>query len=298
MTHSETAEQLTLDETIARTQDALASRRPPRPDVLLLLATGTGLLPTRLESAGGLPLAELDGVPQAWVHHYLHWGRVAELCVWMLEDPRDEPLEQSSGAPQPAWVEAFPCWLAANAGASSLILVAAGSALEVQDRESLTPGQLALLTDHINLSGSTPLLGLGNSHLGPMFPDQTRLHDLRLRALARSAAKTLGLDAREAVAACTAGPSLDTPAERRFHARAGADVAVQGLAPPLLAAAHAGLRVLAVVVVTDAGDEPVNLSSILEVVQRTAAPLEDLLLLIARGVPEATRGHSTLEDAP
>ena len=298
MTAPETAAQMTLDETITKTQDALASRRPPQPDALLLLATGTGLLPTRLESAGGLPLAELDGVPQAWVHHYLHWGRIGELCVWMLEDTSDEPSEQSSGAPQPAWVEGFPCWLAADAGAKSLILVAAGSALGAEGREALCPGQLAFLTDHINLSGSTPLLGLGNSRLGPMFPDQTLLHDLRLRALARSAAKALGLDAREAVAACTAGPSLDTPAERRFHARAGADVAVQGLAPPLLAAAHAGLRALAVVVVTDAGDEPVNLTNILAVVQRTAAPLEDLLLRIAPGVPEATRGHSALEDAP
>lgn len=297
MTEPETATAPTLDQAVGRALDALGAHNPPAPDALFLLGTGTGVLPTRLQSAGGVPLVQVDGVPLVWRDHFLHWGRFGELTVWMLEDTTDEPAEQAAVREAPPWAVAFPCWLAAEAGASSLMITAAGSALEAEGREALAAGQIAFVSDHLNLSGTTPLFGLADSRLGPMFPDLTALHDERLRACARAMATEIGLDAREAVAACTAGPSLDTPAERRFYARAGADIAVQGLADPLLAAAHAGLGVLAVIVVTDAEEGAVDLTRILSIVQRTAPALEDLIVKIAEGMPRALkRGRDAFED--
>jgi purine-nucleoside phosphorylase len=155
----------------------------------------------------------------------------------------------------------------------------------------LEPGSLALLSDHLNLSGRTPLLGLASSGLGPLFPDVSGLHHAELRARALAICRDLGLPAREAVAACTCGPSLETPAERRFFARAGADVAVQGLEGPLLAAAHAGLATLAIVCVTDGGEGAVDLASIVAAAERMAPGLDDLLFRVAPEIARAAEGR-------
>lgn len=274
-----------LDATIAQAADELRERGVPEPDALLLLGTGKGLLPTRLDHDAGLSLGGVPGVPEPWRDTSLHAGQLNGVGVWILEDPSDEPGERG-----PSWVDAFPCWLAAAAGASTLVHTSAASALPTAPRaEPFAVGTLALASDHLNLSGTSPLIGLGESRLGPMFPDQSRLHDAALRRGALRCAERLGIAAREAVVACTAGPNLDTPAERRFYAAAGADVAVQGLATPLVAAAHAGLVALAIGIVTDAGEGPIDLARVSAAAQATAPALEDLLLAVAQDVEQSAR---------
>ena len=161
------------------------------------------------------------------------------------------------------------------------MLSAAGSSLPPcpgSHRGGPPAGTFTLVRDHINLSGSSPLIGLGESRLGPLFPDLTGLHDPLLRRQVLEAAERLGLSACEVVAACTAGPSLETPAERSWYARAGAEVSCQNLAAPLLAAAHAGLSVLAIINVIDAGERPSDLARIASAADSMAPALEDLLL--------------------
>jgi len=97
---------------------------------------------------------------------------------------------------------------------------------------------------------------------------------------------------REAVVVASPGPALETPAERHFFARAGGQVAVQGLEGPLLAAAHAGLAVLAIVCVTDRGEGEVDLGQIVAAAERLAPGLEDLLLRLS---PEIARVAVELE---
>jgi purine-nucleoside phosphorylase len=139
-------------------------------------------------------------------------------------------------------------------------------------------GTLALVTDHINLSGRSPLTGLGDSKLGPMFPDTSALHHVALRARAASILRSLGVPFAETVAACTLGPSLETAAERAFWSSTGAGVAVQNLADPLLACAHAGLAVLSIVAVTDRGETLQDMRGMIAQVEKLAPALEDLLV--------------------
>ena len=98
--------------------------------------------------------------------------------------------------------------------------------------------------------------GLSESRLGPLFPDQSRLHDSDLRARARERASQLGLELRPAIAACLIGPALATPAELRFIAGGPATVAVQDIEGPLIAAAHAGLSVLGLVALVASSARP------------------------------------------
>ena len=260
--------------------------RVQRPRALIHFTTGAGLLPARLQQGSAVLLAQADGCPPAWQASRLHHGVLRGLPAWLLEELA---VDETPPGPEPAWNSGFPAWLAAGAGASTLVHVSAGISTG-----SLAPGSMALLADHLNLSGASPLAGLGESRLGPLFPDLSRLHDRALRRGALERCARLGLAGAEAVGACTLGPALDTPAELSFYARAGADVAVQGLAGPLLAAAHAGLRVLAVVAVVARADAPSDVASLAAAANAMAPALDDLVWELAHML--ASEPSSALEE--
>ncbi len=275
-----------LDAAVFPASSVLSDRGLAQPAALILSATGLGLLPARLESRAQLALGELPGVPAQWSAAVLHAGTLNGLAVWLLED---EP--QLGGDPQaPAWARAYPVWLAAAAGASALVYSCAACALGPSEL-----GTLALARDHVNLSGGTPLQGLGVSRLGPLFPDTTRLHDAHLRQDALRACRKLGLVGSEAVFACTSAPALETPAEQRWFREAGADVSVQGLAAPLLAAAHAGLGVLAIGLVVAQSGARLDIARIAAAARALAPALDDLLWELARAAQ--ARARAELEKA-
>jgi purine nucleoside phosphorylase len=248
-------------------------------------------LPLRLARGTKTALARIAGVPEAWRAATLHAGELAGTPVWIVEDAPGSA--ETGGLPlegEPGWVRGFPCWLAGSAGASVLVHTSAGASLE----PGIEPGTLVFATDHLNLSGRSPLVGLAASRLGPLFPDLTAFHQAELRASALRLCTKLGIRAREAVLACAIGPALETPAERRFFARAGAQVSVQGLEGPLLAAAHAGLRALVIACVTDRGEEASDLSAILARAEAMAPGLDELLAALG---PEIGRAADLLESA-
>jgi purine nucleoside phosphorylase len=269
-----------LDEAVSRALVSLERRKLGAPAALYLLATGLGTLPSRLESAGRLPFSKVEGAPERWRDVVLHFGTLGGGAAWLVEHA---PADAGSG--EPGWHSAFPVWLAAAAGASTLLHATAGAAL---DPAQFPAGTLALVRDHWNASGATPLLGLGRSRLGAQFPDQTRVHDPELRRAAAEIARKLGLAAREAVAACTLGPALETPAERAWLARGGAHVSAQSLADVLVAAAHAGLGGLTIVAVVEDGGE-LDLAKIAARSRALAPALDDLLVALAGEVERRAR---------
>jgi purine-nucleoside phosphorylase len=269
----------------------LEGRRFRAPRALIALGTGTGMLPTRLRDPERVPLARVAGTPAIWRETVLHAGLLGTTPVWILEDAPGPP-DQGTSEPfgEPPWLRGFPFWFAAAAGAAVMVHVSAGAALPSGHGEEIEPGTLVLASDHLNLSGRTPLIGLGASKLGPLFPDVSRLHHAGLRARALALGARIGVPVREAVVACTLGPALETAAERTWWARAGAGVAVQNLATPLLAAAHAGLGVLAMIAVTDRGDAG-NVAEIVARAEQLAPATEDL---IERLAPDLARAADEL----
>jgi purine-nucleoside phosphorylase len=119
-------------------------------------------------------------------------------------------------------------------------------------RAELGPGDLALIADHINLTGENPLAGANDDRLGPRFPDMSAAYDAELRALARRAADELGLrPLGEGVYSWMLGPSYETPAEIRMLRTLGADLAGMSTVPEVIAANHMGARVLGISCVTN-----------------------------------------------
>jgi purine-nucleoside phosphorylase len=117
--------------------------------------------------------------------------------------------------------------------------------------KSFKAGDFMLITDHINLSGTNPLIGKNNSDFGPRFPDMSECYDPVLQQNARKAAQELGIDLKEGVYIWFMGPSYETPAEIRMARVLGADAVGMSTVPETILAVHAGLKVLAISVISN-----------------------------------------------
>ena len=116
----------------------------------------------------------------------------------------------------------------------------------------LGPGDITVITDHINLMGDNPLIGPNDDRLGVRFPDMSAPYNLDLLALAESTALELGMSLRRAVYCAVAGPTLETAAEYRFLRAIGADTVGMSIVPENIVAVHSGMKVLGLSAVTDA----------------------------------------------
>ena len=164
----------------------------------------------------------------------------------------------------------------------SLVLTNACGAIDT----SVEPGTLVAISDHLNLQGSSPLVGPNDETVGPRFPDMTNAYDAGYRAIALQAAARLGLELGEGVYAAWLGPAFETPAEIRMMRALGADLVGMSTVPEVLAARHMGIRCLALSCVTNAAagvrPEPIDHERVLEVGARAAG---DLVALLREVVP-------------
>ena len=142
---------------------------------------------------------------------------------------------------------ALPARALRSAGVETLVLTNAAGGL----REDLMPGRLMLITDHINWSGMSPLIGPNNDAIGPRFLDMSAAYDPDLRAALQRSADKAGIDLAEGVYLWVPGPNFETPAEIRAFRILGADAVGMSTVPEMLAARHCGLRVAAVSGITN-----------------------------------------------
>lgn len=132
-------------------------------------------------------------------------------------------------------------------GVGTLVVTNAAGAINT----SFRPGMLVLVSDHVNLLGTSPLVGENDDALGPRFPDMSDAYDPGLRQTARETAERLGIEVEEGVYAAWLGPQFETPAEIRFLRAIGGDLAGMSTVPEVIAARHMGIRCLGVSVVTN-----------------------------------------------
>jgi purine-nucleoside phosphorylase len=131
-------------------------------------------------------------------------------------------------------------------GCELLVLTAGAASLSQQ----IDPGAIAVVEDHLNVSGIHPLLGPNDDQFGPRFPDMSEPYGREWIEIARDVAMRAGIPCVPGVFAAMAGPSMPTRAEYRFLRQAGADLVGMSLVPEAIAAVHAGFQVLALVGVT------------------------------------------------
>jgi len=244
------------------------------PFVGVILGSGLGGLADEVDDAIEIAYAEIPGWPASTaVGHagMLVLGSLAGMPVALMRGRAH--LYEGIGAERVV----FGVRVLGRLGIRSLVVTNAAGAINT----SFGPGQLVLVTDHLNFQGTSPLVGQNDDALGPRFVDMGDAYDPELRAAARAAAQRLGLELAEGVYAAWLGPQFETPAEIRFLRMAGADLVGMSTAPEVIAARHRGIRCLAVSVVTNmaAGvlDEKIDHEAVLEVGARSAGALTSLL---------------------
>ena len=171
----------------------------------------------------------------------------------------------------------FPIRVLQRLGVGTLILTAATGGI----RTDLQPGNLVVLSDHLNLIGANPLRGLNDSRLGTRFPDMTEVYSARLRAMAIEEGVRRGIDLIPGVYAGLPGPSYETPAEIRMLRTMGADVVGMSTVPEAIVARHAGMDVLAIALVSNAAagvlGTPITHEEVLEAGRQAAPRLAELI---------------------
>jgi purine-nucleoside phosphorylase len=145
-------------------------------------------------------------------------------------------------------------------------------------------GDIMCITDHINLLGTTPLIGKNHDELGPRFVDMIEPYDQSLIDITTHSALKNGIQLRQGVYACMAGPCLETRAEYRMLKILGADVIGMSTVPEVIAATHAGLKTLGLSVITDQclpdALKPINIPDII----KHATTAEPKLIILLKDV--------------
>ena len=252
----------------------IADRAGGRLDLAIVLGSGLGDSTGFMDVRERIPYADIPGFCRPTTAGHageLLTGSAAGLCIAAMRGRFHlyEGHELSDVV--------LPVRALIRAGAGTVLLTNAAGGINT----GFAPGDLMLISDHINLTGRNPLIGANDDSLGPRFPDMTSVYDPALRRGAQEAAQRLGISLREGVYAWLTGPSYETPAEIRALRALGADAVGMSTVPEAIAARHMGARVLGVSCITNMASgvtgRPLSHAEVTEVGRRAAA---DFLRLI------------------
>ncbi len=222
----------------------LSKRGGITPRIAIVLGSGLGAVADRIENPITTPYAEIPHFPRSTVEGHsgrLITGTLAGVPVAVMQG-RVHGYEGYT----PDEVT-FPMRVLGRLGIEPVIVTNAAGGI----RATFEQGQLVLISDHINFTGSNPLIGKNDARLGARFFDMTEAYSSRLRDLAKTTAERAGFTMPEGVYICVTGPSYETPAEIRAFRTMGADLVGMSTVHEVIVARHMGMEVLGISCVTN-----------------------------------------------
>jgi len=266
-----------LKQQIAQSVQSIRTKTGFRPELGIILGTGLGKLAQDVKVGAVIPYEDIANFPVPTVESHrgrLIFGSLSGRPVVVMQGR----FHYYEGY-EPQQIT-LPVRVMKELGVSTLIVSNASGSVNPQ----LCAGEVAVIADHINLTGLNPLRGPNDDSLGPRFPHMADCYDPALLNLAMDVALRLGIRLYPAVYAWVTGPNLETAAEYRYIRAIGADLVGMSTVPEVIVARHAGLRVLGFSVITDMGlpdaMKPVDLPEVL----RMAAKAEPNLTAIVSEV--------------
>ncbi len=255
----------------------IESRAAVWPSIAVALGSGLGAFADELNGRTEIRYSDIPGWPVSTAAGHagkLILGRLGDLSVAVMSG-RAHLYEGNT-----PWQSTFGVRVLRKLGARSIVLTNAAGGINL----ALQRGALVLISDHINLQGSNPLVGPNDDSLGPRFPDMSDAYSREFREIAKRVAAKLGIAVAEGVYAAMLGPSYETPAEIRFLRTIGADVVGMSTAAEAIVANHMGMKVLGISCVTNmaAGVLPQKIHH--EEVLETGAMVRDSLVLYLKAL--------------
>jgi purine-nucleoside phosphorylase len=252
----------------------LLAQTPLRPRIGVVLGSGLGAFADDLLEAARIPYANIPFFPRSTAI-----GHVGQMVIGTTGGI---PIAAMQGRVHlyegySAQEVAFPVRVFAGLGIRAVILTNAAGGISPEYKQ----GALVVISDHINLQGTNPLVGPNEERFGARFPDMTQAYSRTYRDMALRSARKLGKSLHQGVYAGLLGPSYETPAEIRYLRAIGADLVGMSTIPEVVAARHMGLNVLAISCVTNmaAGilDQVLNHQEVLETAERVKGDFIALL---------------------
>ncbi|MDX1584460.1 MAG: purine-nucleoside phosphorylase [Thermoanaerobaculia bacterium] len=261
-------------EKIEQSVEFIRERCGQPPQIGIILGSGLGDVVDSLEIDEEIPYAEIPNAPSSGVAG--HKGR----AVIARHEGVSLVVLQGRVHYYEGWDMDDVVFLArvlGRLGISEAIVTNAAGGINVD----FHPGDLMLISDHINLFGANPLRGPNLDPLGARFPDMTESYPERLRLIAKEVAAEKGLEVREGVYVGVQGPSYETPAEIRAFRTLGGDAVGMSTVPEVIALGHMAIPVLGVSCITNmaAGILPRKLTHD-EVIETTARVKDDFATLL------------------
>ncbi|WP_182535293.1 MULTISPECIES: purine-nucleoside phosphorylase [Fontibacillus] len=265
---------------IQEAADYIRSRGDVAPKVGLILGSGLGVLADYIEEAIEIDYKDIPHFPTSTVE-----GHAGELLIGTV---KGTPVVLMKGRfhmyegydPE---LTAFPVRVMKELGVTTLLVTNAAGGVNT----SYNPGDLMLISDHINLTGRNPLIGHNDPELGPRFPDMSQPYSRSLRELAKEIGGKHNVPLQEGVYAGLLGPSYETPAEIRMLRTIGADAVGMSTVSEVIVARHAGLDVLGISCISNMAsgilDQPLSHAEVMETTDRVREKFLNLVLAI---IPE------------
>ena len=263
-----------LRQQIQEATDVLRQKNRLEPEIGVILGTGLGGLADEIEKEIVIPYTEIPHFPVSTVESHagrLIFGRLGGKRVMAMQGRfhfyEGYSMKQIT----------FPVRVMKALGCHTLVVSNACGGLN----PLFAPGDLMIITDHINLLGDNPLIGPNDETLGPRFPDMSEPYTKSLIALAEQVALEEKMRVQKGVYVALTGPNLETRAEYRFLRQIGADVVGMSTVPEVIVAVHSSIRVLGISVVTDSclpdALEPVDIAKILKIAGEAEPKLTRLM---------------------
>lgn len=245
-----------------------------KPQVGLILGSGLGMLADEIEQPVKIKYDVIPGFPVSTVE-----GHAGQLVIGELEGVSVIAMQGRFHFYEGYGLDAvtFPVRVMKQLGVEKLFVTNAAGGVN----EAFEPGNLMLITDHINNTGQNPLIGPNDNEQGVRFPDLSQAYDRNLQRLAKDVAQELSLDLKEGVYVWNTGPTYETPAEIKILQTVGGDAVGMSTVPEVIVARHVGLEVLGISCISNmaAGilDQPLNHE---EVIETTEKVREDFLRFV------------------
>jgi purine-nucleoside phosphorylase len=222
--------------------DAIRARTPVQPRIGMILGSGLGALADSIPNPTVIAYNDLPHWPVSTV-----FGHAGQLVIGALENQQVLVMQGRTHFYEGISMSqmTLPVRVMQRLGIEILIVTNAAGAIN----PTFTPGDLMLITDHLNfvgMAGFNPLIGPNFEEFGPRFPDMSQAYDRALGQLARQAAREHEIEMQEGVYVGLSGPSFETPADLRFLRMAGADAVGMSTVSEVTVARHGGTRVLGI----------------------------------------------------